>query len=205
MPASFGSKNDAPTSFPINNINKGRWTQEEHKMFMQEYEKNGNNCMQIARVLSTQTPAKIKKHAECLFKQNLKTNYAAVKQYWESLSPDEKAQVLVIDSAAHQKQPPFPPPPQQRNNQLSIIIVFVTIDIIISIRHAAAANAPLLPLPPPGCRRISKRAAATAKIALPPSCRLRHQAGHRHRAAAAATSVNARQLLRYHCLQNKKM
>jgi hypothetical protein len=41
---------------------------------MQEYEKYGNNCMQIAKVLSTQTPAQIKKHAECFFKQNLKTN-----------------------------------------------------------------------------------------------------------------------------------
>ncbi len=50
------------------------------------------------------TPAQIKKHAECFFKQNLKTNSAAVKQYQESLSHDEKAQVLVIDSAAHQKQ-----------------------------------------------------------------------------------------------------
>jgi hypothetical protein len=48
---------------------------------MQEYEKYGNNCMQIAKDLSTQTPAQIKKHAECLFKQNLKTNSAAVKQY----------------------------------------------------------------------------------------------------------------------------
>ena len=61
MPASFGSGNDAPTNFPINNINKGRWTQYKHKIFMQEYEKYGNNCMQIARVLSTQTPAQIKK------------------------------------------------------------------------------------------------------------------------------------------------
>ncbi len=78
--------------------------QEEHKIFMQEYEKYGNNCMQIARVLSTQTPAQIKKHAECFFKQNLKTNSAAVKQYQESFSRDEKAWVLVIDSAAHQKQ-----------------------------------------------------------------------------------------------------
>jgi hypothetical protein len=81
MPASFGSGKVAPASFTINNINKGRWTQEEHKMFMQEYEKYGNYCMQIARVLSTQTPAQIKKHAECFFKQNLKTNSAAVKQY----------------------------------------------------------------------------------------------------------------------------
>jgi hypothetical protein len=71
---------------------------------MQEYEKYGNNCMQIARVLSTQTTTQIKKHAECFFKQNLKTNSAAVKQYQESLSLDEKAQVFIIDSAAHQKQ-----------------------------------------------------------------------------------------------------
>jgi hypothetical protein len=78
-----------------NNINKGRWTEEEHKIFIQEYEKYGNNCMQTAKVLSTRTPAQIKKHAECFFKQNLKTNSAAVKQYQESLSPDKKAQVLV--------------------------------------------------------------------------------------------------------------
>jgi hypothetical protein len=81
LPASFGSGNDAPTSFPINNINKGRWTQYKHKIFMQEYEKYGNNCMHIARVLSSCTPNQIKKHAECFFKQNLKTNSAAVKQY----------------------------------------------------------------------------------------------------------------------------
>ncbi len=60
--------------------------------------------MLIAKVLSTQTPAQIKKHAECFFKQNLKTNSAAVKQYRESLSPDWKAQVLNNDSSAHQKQ-----------------------------------------------------------------------------------------------------
>ncbi len=34
------------------------------------HEKYGNNCMQIAKVLSTQTPAQIKKHAECFFKNN---------------------------------------------------------------------------------------------------------------------------------------
>jgi hypothetical protein len=53
MPVSFGSGNVAPASFPINNINKGRWTQDKHKIYMQEYEKYGNNCMQIAKVLST--------------------------------------------------------------------------------------------------------------------------------------------------------
>jgi hypothetical protein len=97
----FGSGNVALASFPINNINKGRWMQDEHKIkiFMQEYAKYGNNCMQIARVLSTQTPTQIKKHAECFFKQNLKTNSTAVKQYQESLSPNEKAQVLVINAA----------------------------------------------------------------------------------------------------------
>jgi hypothetical protein len=56
---------------------------EEHKIFMEEYEKYGNNC--------TLTPAQIKKHAECFFRQNMKTNSAAVKQYRETLSPDKKA------------------------------------------------------------------------------------------------------------------
>ncbi len=45
--------------------------QDKHKIFLQEYEKYGNNCMQIAEVLSTWTPAQIEKHAECFFKQNL--------------------------------------------------------------------------------------------------------------------------------------
>jgi hypothetical protein len=78
------------------------------------------------------------------------------------------------------------------------------IKIIISICHAAATNAPLfLPPSPPQCRCISKGAAATAKITLSPSFRLHHQAAHRHRAPAAATSANARQPPRYHCLKNK--
>ncbi len=76
--------------------------QDKHKIFMQEYEKYGNNCMQIARVLSTWTPAQIKQHAECFFKQNLKTNSAAVKQYQESLSLDEKAQMLVTNATEQQ-------------------------------------------------------------------------------------------------------
>ncbi len=77
--------------------------QDKHKIFMQEYEKYGNNCMQVAKVLSTWTPAQIKKHAECFFKQNLKTNSAAVKGYWDSLSPNEKAQVLVQHATQQQK------------------------------------------------------------------------------------------------------
>jgi hypothetical protein len=68
----FESGNKEQANLPNNIINKGKWTQEEHKIFMQEYEKYGNNCMQIAQVLSTQTPAQIKKHAECFFKQKLK-------------------------------------------------------------------------------------------------------------------------------------
>jgi hypothetical protein len=79
----------------------------------------------------------------------------------------------------------------------------VMIKIIISTCHAAASNAPLLLPPLPRCRRISKRAAAMAKIVLPPSCRLCRQAGRRHHAPAAATSANAWQLPHYHCLQNK--
>jgi hypothetical protein len=95
IPASFDSGNVALASFPINKINKGRWMEEEHKILMQEYEKYGNNCMQIARVLSTQTPAQIKKHAECFFKQNLQTDL----QQWNNIkNPSlliKKAQVLV--------------------------------------------------------------------------------------------------------------
>jgi hypothetical protein len=53
LPAFFGSGYVAPASFQNNNMNKGRWTQGEHMIFMQEYEKYGNNCMQIAKVLST--------------------------------------------------------------------------------------------------------------------------------------------------------
>ena len=53
-------------------------------------------------VLSIQTPAQIEKNAECFFKQNLTTNFAAVKQYQESLSPDKKAQGLVINAAEQQ-------------------------------------------------------------------------------------------------------
>jgi hypothetical protein len=101
--ASFGSGNVAPVCFLNNNMNKGRMTQDKHKIIMQEYEKYGNSCMQIAKVLSTQTPAQIKKHAECFFKQNLKTNSAAVKRYQESLSPNGKAQVLVKNGAEQQK------------------------------------------------------------------------------------------------------
>jgi hypothetical protein len=79
----------------------------------------------------------------------------------------------------------------------------VTIAIIVRICHAAAANAALLPLPPPRCRRTFKCAAATAKIAVPPSCRLRRQAGRCRHAATAATSAAALPPPRYHCLQNK--
>ncbi len=77
----FGSGNNEQANLPDNNINKGKWMEEEHKIFMQEYEKYGINCMQIAKVVSTRTPAQIKKHAECFFNQNLKTNSAAVKRY----------------------------------------------------------------------------------------------------------------------------
>jgi hypothetical protein len=49
MPVSFGTENDAPSSLPNNTINKGRWMPEEHKIFMEEYEKHGNNCSLIAK------------------------------------------------------------------------------------------------------------------------------------------------------------
>jgi hypothetical protein len=104
IPAFFGSGYVAPASFQNNNMNKGKWTQGKHMIFMQEYEKYGNNCMQIAKVLSTQTPTQIKKNAECFLRQNLKTNSAAVKWYQESLSPNGKAQISVKKGAKQQKQ-----------------------------------------------------------------------------------------------------
>ncbi len=75
---------------------------EEHKIFMEKNEKYGNNCTLIAKALNTRTPAQIKNHAECFFRQNLKMNSAAVKRYQESLSPDKKAQVLVTHAAEQQ-------------------------------------------------------------------------------------------------------
>ncbi len=70
--------------------------------------------MQIAKVLSTWTPAQIKKMLnvssnECFFKQNLKTNSAAMKQYQESLSL-EKNQILCNNADAHKKQRESLPP-----------------------------------------------------------------------------------------------
>jgi hypothetical protein len=49
----YESGNNVQANLPNNNINNRRWTEEKHKIFMQEYEKYGNDCMQIAKVLST--------------------------------------------------------------------------------------------------------------------------------------------------------
>jgi hypothetical protein len=51
-PASFGSAHVAPVSFLNKIMNKGRWTQDKHKIFMQEWEKYGNNSMQIQKFLA---------------------------------------------------------------------------------------------------------------------------------------------------------
>jgi hypothetical protein len=53
MPVFFGIEHNEPATLPNNTINKGRWMPEEHKIFMEEYEKYGNNCTLIAKVLST--------------------------------------------------------------------------------------------------------------------------------------------------------
>ena len=58
--ASFGTGDVAPASFPNINMNKGRWTQDEHKVFLQEYEKYGNNCMRIAKFSAHKHPLKLK-------------------------------------------------------------------------------------------------------------------------------------------------
>jgi hypothetical protein len=118
----FESGNNVQTNLPNNNINKGRWTEEEHKIFMQEYEKYGNNCMQIAKVLSTRTPAQNKKHAECFFRQNLNIHSAAVKQYSESISPDKKAQVLVKHVTKQQNYHQSLSPEKSSNNMQIILM-----------------------------------------------------------------------------------
>jgi hypothetical protein len=51
-PVFFGTENDAQDSLPNNTINKGRLMEEEHTIFMEEYEMNGNNCMLIDKVLN---------------------------------------------------------------------------------------------------------------------------------------------------------
>jgi hypothetical protein len=45
---------------------------------MTGWEKYGNNWNKDAKTVSTRIPMQIKKHAECHFKQNLKTNAPAV-------------------------------------------------------------------------------------------------------------------------------
>ncbi len=45
---------------------------------MKEWEKYGNNWIEFAKVVSTRTLVQIKKHTECQFKQNLKTNSTVV-------------------------------------------------------------------------------------------------------------------------------
>ncbi len=82
---------------------QGKWTEDKHNAFMMGFEQYGNNWNEVATLVSTQTPVQIKKHAECHFKQNLKTNAATVQQHQESLSPNTKTQILANDAAAHQK------------------------------------------------------------------------------------------------------
>jgi hypothetical protein len=111
IPAFFGSGYVAPASFLNNNMNKGRWTQGKHMIFMQEYEKYGNNCMQIAKVLSTRTAAQIKKHAECFFEQNenkfcsSQTVSRVPLSQWEKLKPWSKMVLnkTNIDNLSHLK------------------------------------------------------------------------------------------------------
>jgi hypothetical protein len=67
----------APVSFLNNTMNKGRWTENKHKIFMQKWEKYGNNLMQIAKVLSTRSPAQIKKHAEMILQTKLKNKFCS--------------------------------------------------------------------------------------------------------------------------------
>ncbi len=108
----YESGNNVQANLPNNNINNRRWTEEKHKIFMQEYEKYGNDCMQIAKVLSTWTPAQIKKHAECFLDKILKqilqqwNNIESLSlpirkhKFWSNMSLNNKT----IASLSHQKK-----------------------------------------------------------------------------------------------------
>jgi hypothetical protein len=56
----FGSGNVALASLPIININKGRWTQDKQKIFMQAYEKYGNNACKLQESSALEHPLKLK-------------------------------------------------------------------------------------------------------------------------------------------------
>ncbi len=86
---------------------------EEHMIFMEEYEKYGNNCTLIAKVLNTCTPAQIKKDAECFFRKNVKTNSAAVRRYRETLSSDKKTQTTLT----------FPPQQKKWQNHTTVLYI----------------------------------------------------------------------------------
>ena len=59
----------------------------------------------------------IKKHAECFFKQNLKTNSAAVKQYQESLSPEKKSNFMQWCWRTQKNWESLPPEKKVKNLQ----------------------------------------------------------------------------------------
>ncbi len=69
----------------------------------------------LQEFLALKHQLKLKKHAECVFKQNLKTKSAAVRQYWESLSLHKKAQILVNSTDKHRKQRKSLPPEKKFN------------------------------------------------------------------------------------------
>jgi hypothetical protein len=60
MPASFDSGNVALASFSINNITKGRWMQEEHKIFLQEYEKYAIIACKLQKISAHKHQLKLK-------------------------------------------------------------------------------------------------------------------------------------------------
>ncbi len=82
--------------------------QDEHKIFMQEYGKYGNNCMQIARVLSTRTPA-----SECQIHMRRVAGFRTLSQMYPSgqkwTAEDNKLYKPItkdiVDSVTHELTP----------------------------------------------------------------------------------------------------
>jgi hypothetical protein len=60
IPASFGSGNVAWASFTNNYIHKGRWTQDKHKIFLQEYESMAIIACKLQKFSAHKHPLKLK-------------------------------------------------------------------------------------------------------------------------------------------------
>jgi hypothetical protein len=89
----FGSGNVASASFPINNIKKEDGCRTNTRYSCKNMKSMVIIACKLKKSSELECLLKLKSMLNVSSKQNLKANSAAVKQYPDSLSPDEKAQV----------------------------------------------------------------------------------------------------------------